>query len=489
MRVGAGSVVAVDSGVCPKPRDAAALERPWGYRLGRVVVAHFWLCAAGVVGLMAFNVFWHLSTTVIWSLDEARYGVAASEMLRAHHFLVPTYAGSTEYWNLKPPLGYWLLEASFEWLGRTVFALRLPSALSALALVWLTMLFGKRTVGRRGAILAGLLVATCYGFLSSHGARSGELDSELALLMTAALMMVPNLRVSANARLAWGLLLGLGFLLKSFAILPFLLAAAIYLVTGPERPRWSLRPWLAAAAVFVAITGGWALLRTLHDGSPYFVERMISEDLLMRASHNIDGAPSLPWSYAMGLGDRFAPWPIFLVALTARPRSTLSMRHRATLRLLLLWAMLPLALFSIARTHHHWYLDPTYPAWAILAALAVLKSFRLMPSSLALSCSALALLACEARLLGHIALREQRPANQAFLMSLHSQGTGRESVLSTFPLAYSQRFILQVLDGFTVYAPAYRGAPVPDYPAQVILSRGATGELAIAGRCRISRLQ
>lgn len=469
--------------------EASGLKRPWSYRLGRLAVTRFWHCAAAVIALTAFNVFWRLPSTVIWSLDEARYGVAASEMLHAHQYLVPTYAGSPEYWNLKPPLGYWLIEASFHLLGRTVLALRLPSALSALAVVWLTMLFCRRSLGRRVAILAGLLVATCYGFLSNHGARSGGLDAELALLMSAALMMVPRLRGSATARLAWAALLGLGFLLKSFAILPFALVASIYLATAPERPRWSVPAWLPSTAVFVLIVGGWALLRTLHDGSPYFIERMVSEDLLMRASHNIDGASSLPWSYVVGLGDRFAPWPVFLVALTVRPRSTLSLRHQAILRLLLLWALLPLALFSLARTHHHWYLDPTYPAWAMLAALAVLKSFRIMPWQMALSCGILALLTCEARLLGHIILREQRPASQALLMSLRPQGAGRDSLVSTFRLEYSQRFILQVMDGFAVHEPAYKGAPVPDYPANVVLSRGASGELAIAGKCTLSHLQ
>ena len=466
----------------PMTRRAGALQRPWSYRLGRLAVTRFRLCAAVVIALAAFNVFWRLSSTTIWSLDEARYGVAASEMLRAHHYLVPTYAGRPEYWNLKPPLGYWLIEASYYLLGPSVLALRLPSALSDLAVVLLTMLFCKRHVGRRAAILAGLLVATCFGFLSNHGARSGGLDAELALLMTAGLMTVPRLHGSAAMRLAWGALLALGFLVKSFAILPFVLAAAIYRLTSSERPRGLVRAWLPATAAFAVIVGGWALLRTLHDGTGEFVERMVSEDLFMRAAHNIDGAASLPWSYAAGLLDRFAPWPLFMLAWAGRPRSALSARHRATVKLLLLWALLPLALFSLARTHHHWYLDPSYPAWAILGALAVLKSFRLMPWRIALSCSALALLVCEARLIGHIVLRERRPQDQTFLMSLHPQGCGGQSLVSTSRLEFSQRFILEVLDGFAVYEPNQPGpaAAAPGCRSRVMLSRGPAGEFTVA---------
>ena len=67
----------------------------------------------------------------------------------------------------------------------------------------------------------------------------------------------------------------------------------------------------------------------------------------------------------------------------------------------LLWALLPLALFSVARTHHHWYLDPTYPAWAIIAAFGCLALMRYLEQRgrtlLPLCLIATALLACEVR--------------------------------------------------------------------------------------------
>jgi 4-amino-4-deoxy-L-arabinose transferase-like glycosyltransferase len=455
-------------------QSSARLRSSLSRRLGRIAWLHYGLCALAVAALMAFNVFWRLGDTAISSMDEARYGVAASEMLRAHHYLVPTYAGLTEYWNLKPPLGYWLLEGSYRLLGRSVLALRLPSALSALAVVLLTMAFCKGAFGRRAALLSGLFVATCFGFLSYHGARNGDLDAELTLLMTVALMLVPRLAGSPGARLAWGATLGLGFLLKSFAILPFALAAGVYLLSfHRDSCRW--RAWLPAAAVFSVLVGGWAVLRTVHDGTPYFVKRMISEDLLMRATHSVDGGTSLPWSYLLGLFDRFAPWPVLLLfAWFSRGRAHASLRHRSSIRLLLLWALLPLTLFSLARTHHHWYLDPTYPAWAMLAALAVLELSRRVPWRAAFCCGMIGLVGCsEARVLGRIALRDQRPPLQVFLMSLHPQADcSRQSLVSRGPLAYSQRFILQVLDGFDVQEPG-ESAPSwrPGCHARVILAR------------------
>jgi hypothetical protein len=433
-------------------------RRSWNYRLGRLVVSHYWPCVLLVMALTTFNVFWRLSTTAIASMDEGRYGVAASEMLNAHELLVPTYGGRTEYWNLKPPLGYWLIEASYTLFGRTAWALRFTSALCAWGVVMLTMTLCRRRFGRRAAILAGVMVATCFGFLSNHGARSGDLDAALTLLMTLALFQVPNLRDSPTSRLIWSLLLALGFLLKSFAILPFALASIIYLAwsSGERIPWWR---WMPAVALFVAIVGGWALMRTLEEGTPYFVIRMSYEDLFMRATHSIDDGSYVPWGYTGALLDRFAPWPIVVLLGWCVRRSAVQARtHQSDWRLLLLWALVPLCLFSLARTQHHWYLDPTYPAWAILAAVAllkVLKYMRLEFNRVILVCvTVLALLGCEWRFVQRVATRDRMPDSQRFLASLADcRDVRHERLYTTFPLSHSERFLLQVVDGFDVQEP------------------------------------
>ncbi len=419
-----------------------------------MIVTRYWLFFAAVALLAGFNVFWHLSSTAILSLDEARYGVAAGEMLNAHRFLVPTYAGRAEYWNLKPPLGYWLIEASYGLFGRSAWALRLPSALSGLATVLVTMAFCRQLLGRRAAILAGLFVATCDGLLSYHGARNGDLDAELTLLMTVGLTLVPRLNRSDGWRMAWALVLALGFLLKSFAVIPFLIAAAIeqqFLARAPM--GW--RRWGSALATFCLIVGSWAALRWLNDGTPYFLERMLSEDLFQRSISNIDGGSTISWSYIAGLFDRFAPWPLLIIAGCWQFRAVRgSPRRKAAIRLLTLWACVPLCLFSMARTHHHWYMDPLYPALAMLAALAALLIMRRMSTGVVVCCMVLALIACEVRLLTGIYLHDRRPQAQQFLASLRPHGPrGSSRLATTFRLAYSERFILQVVDGFAVSEP------------------------------------
>jgi len=399
--------------------------------------------------------FWRLSTTAISNSDEARYGVAASEMLNAHEMVVPTYGGETEYWNLKPPLGYWTLEASYALFGRTIWALRLTSAICALGVVALTMEACCRWFGRRAAILAGLFMTTCFGFLSNHGARSGDLDAALTLILLLALIQVPGLRACRISRLLWSLLLGLGFLLKSFAILPFTLATLSWVAcSGEERSNW--RQWIPGGVVLVGLVGGWGLIRTLNDGSAYFVARMTYEDLFMRSTHVIDAGTYAPWGYVAALVDRFAPWPIIVVlGCVDRSRGPHAPRRQAVLRLLTIWALLPLCLFSLARTQHHWYLDPTYPAWAMLAAVALLK-FKIprhlhYAGGLVAGVTLLALIGCEMRFVGRVAVRDPMPSWQVFLASLADcRAVENERLVATFPLSHSERFLLQVTDGFDV---------------------------------------
>jgi 4-amino-4-deoxy-L-arabinose transferase-like glycosyltransferase len=438
--------------------QAVPLERA----LGSLAVRRYGLCVAFVLLLMALNVFAGLGSVSLNDSDEARYGVASWEMLHNRSFIVTTYAGQPEYWNLKPPLGYWLMALSFWVFGPTPFALRLPSALCAIGAVAVAMAISRRWLGRRASLLCGLFLATAYGFLTNHGARSGDLDAMLTLLLLVAAYEVSRLEKSPWRVVSLGFLLGLGFLLKSFAILPLVASAGLYaLWTGSWR-RLRVVPCLVALLAFALPVAAWATARIHADGSWHFLERMVQEDLLARSTSVIDKVTYSPFGYVGALLDRFAPWPLlilgaaFLAAREERFRLRALGRRLAQGRLpfLLLWALVPLVLFSVSRTQHHWYLDPSYPAWAMLGALAVLELVRRAPAdrrrAAVLACILVPLALCEARVLYRVLLAERAPASQRFLTSLaeHRMELGNE--LRTGPLHHSERFILEAMDGFEV---------------------------------------
>ncbi len=430
--------------------------------LGRFVARHYPLCALLVLALMACNVFLGLGSSDVNDFDEARYGVSAFEMRQHGGLAVPTYAGEAELLALKPPLGYWLMALSFRLCGGSALAMRLPSALCSVAAVAVTMWLARRWFNRRLAIVAGLVLATTYGYISHHGARSGDFDACLTLILLLVAAGLPELERSPWTAVPIAALLACGFLLKSFAIAPMVLVAAGYLLwTGAWR-RQRLAPWLAALGVFVAIVGSWAAARWRADGSPEFLLRIVREDVVGRSTAIVDHSTSSPFGYVNGLFDRFAPWPLVILAaagLAVRSGWPPRLRRRNAVALLLLWAGLPLAVVSGMRTQHHWYLDPTYPALAMLAAGAALWLVRRAPGrlrTLTLACLVVLPLAlCEARLMGRLLIKEPMSADQRFLRTLRPfAASGCREVRSAFVLAYSERFVLEVEDGFQVIEPA-----------------------------------
>jgi len=181
---------------------------------------------------------------------------------------------------------------------------------------------------------------------------------------------------------------------------------------------------------------------------------MVREDLIARSSSIIDKVTYSPLGYVSSLGDRLAPWPLLILAaalLAAREQRRLA---RGRLPLLLLWALVPLVLFSLSLTQHHWYLDPSYPAWAMLGALAVLALLRAAPparrSAVLLGCVVLPLALCEVRVLYRVLVAERMPESQRFLAALSRHRLELGPELRTGPLRHSERFILEAMDGFRV---------------------------------------
>src|ERR1700682_5836284 len=63
----------------------------------------------------------------------------------------------------KAPLVYWAIASSYRVFGVRDWAARVPIALSAMALCWITMGFGLWAFGKRAGFYAGLIMATCVG--------------------------------------------------------------------------------------------------------------------------------------------------------------------------------------------------------------------------------------------------------------------------------------------------------------------------------------
>src|ERR1700678_2841073 len=85
----------------------------------------------------------------------------------------------------KTPLPWWLMDIFYKPFGFRDWAARIPTALSAIGLAWLTAAFGVWVFGRASGFYAGLIVATCVGLWLFT--RIVIPDVELTLVITLAM--------------------------------------------------------------------------------------------------------------------------------------------------------------------------------------------------------------------------------------------------------------------------------------------------------------
>jgi 4-amino-4-deoxy-L-arabinose transferase-like glycosyltransferase len=291
----------------------------------------------------------------------------------------------------KAPLIYWAIAASYEIFGVHDWAARIPVALSAIALCWLTMAFGAWAFGKREGFYAGLCMATCIGlFLFTR-----ILIPDVMLTFTVALAMWAFLRAldeeEPHPRF-WAIVLaaslGVGLLLKSLVGILFPLAAGvIYLgITGQlfSRAAWRRLHPFSGLLIVLLIAAPWHILATLRN-PPYFAFTLhsgpgeyhgflwfffINEQLLrflnLRYPRDYNTVPRL-YFWLLHLAWLF-PWSVYFPAiakLSFKPKSKSNDRAGRTRLLALCWAGFVLVFFTFSTTQEY-YSMPCYPALALL---------------------------------------------------------------------------------------------------------------------------
>ena len=292
----------------------------------------------------------------------------------------------------KAPLVYWTIAVSYVIFGVHDWAARIPIALSAIALCWLTAAFGTWAFGKRAGFYAGLCMATCIGlFLFTR-----ILIPDVMLTLTIALGIWAFLRALDEAESHprfWAFVLaaslGLGLLLKSLIGVVFPLAAGvIYLWVTHQlfsHATWRrLRPFSGLLVVLI-IAAPWHILATLRN-PPYFAFTLhsgpgqyhgffwfffINEQLLrflnLRYPRDYNTVPRL-YFWLLHLIWLF-PWSVYLPAVAKLSFKPIDRAGRTRL-LALCWAGFVLIFFTFSTTQEY-YSMPCYPALALLLGSAI----------------------------------------------------------------------------------------------------------------------
>ena len=321
-------------------------------RLARFDLLLFFLAA---IFLFTAN----LGATTLASLDDGFYAEKAAEM-EAHPGFTVTWMGRPAFQN--PPGEIWVLAASMHAFGVHDGPARLPGALFALGVLAGTAWIGARLLSPLTGLGAAALLALSPLFLNH--ARRVMLEMPSLFWMVLAMVALVEWRRRPRAIFLFVPALAMALLTKSvLGFTPLAVALVAAALLSEWRPLLrDPRFWLAVALGLVFGASWWIdQVRTFGTG---FLKLHFEQEIGRRSL-----APLSVWQRISGypriLLVEFEP--VLLVAILGIAAAW-KRRDDGGARLLLVWAILPVAvaLASAAQSSH--YVFAILPALALIGA-------------------------------------------------------------------------------------------------------------------------
>ncbi len=315
--------------------------------------------------------------------DEARFAQATKQMIESSDYVDIRFQDFSRY---KKPVGvYWLQAASVQ-AGEAVgvpraltriWLYRIPSVLGAIGAVLLTYWAALAFVTPRGALLAGLMLAS--SMLLGIEARLATTDAVLLAATVAAMGALGRAylagrgdRADAKHPLAvpaiFWTALAAGALVKGPLILLFVALAAGTLAALDRSARFLIRlKPLPGIAWMLLLVLPWFLAIVARSGTAFFNESL-GGDLLAK----VGGAQEMHWGPPGYYFVLF--WLTFFPAAMLAPLAAAAVwgaRDQPRTRFLLAWIVPSWIVFEAVMTKLPHYVLPLYPAIAILIAGAI----------------------------------------------------------------------------------------------------------------------
>ena len=314
--------------------------------------------------------------------DEARFAQATKQMVESGDFVDIRFQEDVRY---KKPVGiYWLQSAAVETASTLglpraqlrIWIYRIPSLIGAIGAVLLTYWTALAFVTRRGAALAGLMMASCV--LLGAEARLAKTDAMLLLTVVAAMGAMARVYLSWQRgedpvhpswkapAIFWTALAG-GILLKGPLILMFvgLTILTLAILDRSAAWLWRLRPVWGLMWMLVLVLP-WFVAIFWRAGDAFFTNSIGGDMLSKLAAQESHGAP--PGLYFLLFWVTF--WPGAALAGMAAP-AVWRARREPGAQYLLAWLIPSWIVFEMVLTKLPHYVLPLYPAIAILTVGAL----------------------------------------------------------------------------------------------------------------------
>lgn len=327
--------------------------------------------------LFAFLALFKLGNVGLFDVDEAIFAQASVEMMESENYIKPTYNGEPRY--QKPPMIYWLQVASMHVYGQGPLGARLPSALLAIAtlFVFYSCLLAASKRGRY-ALLATAILGLNLSFLAITRAAVADMLLNFFIISStfAFLQALYSYQQKTMLLVVGGFLLAGGFLAKGpIAILvPAAVVGVAFLLRGNYWANLKrLNPFVVLGALLLALVPWcWAIFK--QTGPDFFIHFILFENWERFSTGLTNTHSSSPLYYLVVLAVGFFPWAFFLPSAFLAVVSSFVRRVRshsleqALPALGLVWLVAVVVFFSFSATKLAHYIVPALPGAAMLLA-------------------------------------------------------------------------------------------------------------------------
>ena len=317
--------------------------------------------------LGAFVIFYRLGDRDMWNGLESESAVAGWDMVQTGRILIP-HILDRPFIDNRPPGAWWLIAAVYKLTGvRNTWTARLPSALAALACIFLVYAMGRRAANANAGFVSALILMGMLYFVLLG--RTSQQDMLLTMATTLCLWAfwrsLDNSEPVLRFVLAFQVFLGFGVLMKGPAVIINIVSslAAYVLYSRCWRDiRWV--SYIVTLPVSLSLSLWWYLY--------VWVEQPSLRDVLVHrfTDQSSKHVEAFFW-YFIRLPELLGPVLIFLPLLLIGWRKAGPAQRRGPLGLFLISAVTMFfvyCLFASKRTH---YLGPLLPALALAFGLLI----------------------------------------------------------------------------------------------------------------------
>ena len=281
--------------------------------------------------------------------SEGRYAEIARKMVEFGDWVTPWYAAGVPFWG-KPPLATWLSAAGIELLGAHPFAVRLPHFLIAVAVIWLTIGWARRSGARQPLYVVPLLASSLLFFVAAGAVMTDMALCLGAIMATRGFWLAVKGPGDGRRTESWLFFLGLAVMLLAKGPVGWVIVlgpiAAWTLWTRSTAQVWHALPWIRGLLVAVLLAAPWYAMAELR--TPGFLEYFVIGEHWNRFAvpgwkgDLYGSAHAYPrgsiWIFALAA---MLPWSVILPLAAWRARARGDARIRYDLEVTLVGAVLP----------------------------------------------------------------------------------------------------------------------------------------------------